>query len=66
MLNGLFGTETGGNTFVNVILLVVITYMLVCWSKRKVSTLVFFGSVSMCPFPAYLLYYIHVLAGTHS
>lgn len=45
MLNGLFGTETGGNTFVNVILLVVITYMLVCWSKRKVSTLVFFGSV---------------------
>lgn len=42
MLNGLFGTETGGNTFVNVILLVVVTYLLSCWMNKEKSAL-FFG-----------------------
>lgn len=45
MLNGLFGTETGGNTFVNVILLVIVTYLLSCWMNKEKSAL-FFGIVT--------------------
>ena len=45
MLNGLFGTETGGNTFVNVILVVVVTYLLTTWSKKEISTSRFFCAV---------------------
>lgn len=41
MLNGLFGTETGGNTFVNVILIVVVTYLLSCWINKEKSIIVF-------------------------
>lgn len=42
MLNGLFGTETGGNTFVNVILIVVVTYLLSCWINKE-KTVISFG-----------------------
>lgn len=45
MLNGLFGTETGGNTFVNVILVVVVTYLLTTWAKKEISTICFFEAV---------------------
>lgn len=38
MLNGLFGTEVGGNTFVNVSFLVVIVYALTQWSQKKFKT----------------------------
>lgn len=38
MLNGLFGTEVGGNTFVNVSFLVVIVYSLTKWSQKKIKT----------------------------
>lgn len=41
MLNGLFGTETGGNTFVNVILIVVVTYLLSCWINKEKSVISF-------------------------
>lgn len=38
MLNGLFGTEVGGNTFVNVSFLVVVVYALTQWSQKKIKT----------------------------
>lgn len=41
MLNGLFGTETGGNTFVNVTLIVVVTYLLSCWTNKEKSVISF-------------------------
>lgn len=41
MLNGFFGTETGGNTFVNVILIVVVTYLLSCWINKEKSVISF-------------------------
>ena len=41
MLNGLFGTETGGNTFVNVIFLIVVIYLLVCWINKEKSVIPF-------------------------
>ena len=41
MLNGLFGTETGGNTFVNVILIVVVTYLLSCRANKEKSVISF-------------------------
>ena len=41
MLNGLFGTETGGNTFVNVILIVIVVYLLSCWINKEKSAVVF-------------------------
>lgn len=47
MLNGLFGTQTGGNTFVNVILIVVVTYMLTQWSKGQLSSKIFFLAVGL-------------------
>ena len=47
MLNGLFGTQTGGNTFVNVILIVVVTYMLTQWSKGQLSSKIFFAAVGL-------------------
>lgn len=47
MLNGFFGTQTGGNTFVNVILVVVITYMLTQWSRGELSSKIFFFAVGL-------------------
>lgn len=44
-LNGLFGTTVGGNTFVNAILLVVVTYMLVQWSNGEISSKLFIPAV---------------------
>lgn len=41
MLNGLFGTETGGNTFVNVILIIVVAYLLSCWINKEKSVISF-------------------------
>lgn len=41
MLNGLFGTETGGNTFVNVILTIVVAYLLSCWINEEKSVISF-------------------------
>ena len=40
-LNGFFGMSVGGNTFVNVSLLVVVSYLLSSWSKGIVSTKLF-------------------------
>lgn len=36
-LNGLFGTTAGGNTFVNVLMLIVIIYLLCRWSNGEIS-----------------------------
>lgn len=44
-LNGIFGTTVGGNTFVNVILVVVVTYMLVQWSNGETTTKYFILAV---------------------
>lgn len=41
MLNGLFGTETGGNAFVNVILIVVVTCLLSCRANKEKSVISF-------------------------
>ena len=49
MLNGLFGTETGGNTFVNVILVTVVTYLLSGWinKEKSVTSFGFAAGVSL-------------------
>ncbi len=47
MLNGFFGTQTGGNTFVNVILVIAITYMLTQWSRGELASKVFFFAVGL-------------------
>lgn len=44
-LNGLFGITVGGNTFVNVIFLVVVTYLLARWSNGEVSSKLFILAV---------------------
>lgn len=36
-LNGFFGTETGGNTFVNVLMLIVIAYLMNQWASGKIK-----------------------------
>lgn len=36
LLNGFFGTETGGNTFVNVLMLVVISFLFNIWAEGKI------------------------------
>lgn len=40
-LNGFFGTETGGNTFVNVLMLVVVAYLMNQWANGKIKTICF-------------------------
>ncbi len=42
LLNGFFGTATGGNTFVNALMLVVIVYLLNAWSNKEVRFLSLF------------------------
>lgn len=37
LLNGFFGTETGGNTFVNALMLVVIVYLLCMWAEGQMK-----------------------------
>ena len=46
-LNGLFGHESGGNAFVNVIMLVVLAYLLSSWRDKNVSTVFFFVAVGI-------------------
>ncbi len=48
-LNGLFGkNERGGNTFVNVLMLVVLTYMISAWRNKQIASLWFFIAVCVC------------------
>ena len=37
LLNGFFGTTTGGNTYVNVLMICVVSYWLCQWSQKKCS-----------------------------
>lgn len=50
MLNGLFGTEVGGNTFVNVSFIVSIVYALSQWSQKKLRTDIFLIIVGLTLF----------------
>lgn len=45
LLNGLFGTTTGGNTYVNIILVITVSYLLIRWSNKKCDTKIFALSV---------------------
>lgn len=46
-LNGLFGTAVGGNTYVNVLMLVAVTYLLAGWSNGTVRTGILFAAVAL-------------------
>lgn len=55
MLNGFFGTRTGGNTFVNVVMLVAVTYVLIQWSNGKLSSRTLFITIGVSIFIAGLI-----------
>lgn len=44
-LNGMFGLWVGGNTFVNVTLVVVVAYLISGWSEKVISTKLFLSGV---------------------
>lgn len=37
MLNGLFGTDVGGNTFLNILMLIIVVYLLTGWAEGRIS-----------------------------